>query len=420
MPRRQFRLLAPLSFAAIALWTVAALTLLTVAFTDYEVEALPSVTALLQGDMHGFLVGLPAYGGSLVIRAPFALLADALGGGELAVYRALVVPCLAAAAWLGVGLWSRLAPPGRTAGIAAWAALAVVVANPVMLPALQFGHPEEILGAALCVAAILAAFGDRPLPAGVLLGLAVSNKAWAIFAIVPVVVALRERRVLALSVAAGVAAAVLVPTLIGSTAAQQASGSTGDSGPIFQPWQVYWFLGDHAGTVMGLTGEKPGFRTGPAWVAGIAHPLVVAVPLVVAAAAAWLRRAPRDQALLLLALCMLLRCVLDPWNTAYYHLPFLFAFAAHEVVVRRRAPVGTLAASVAVYLGMTQAEGHISPDAQAALYLAWALPACAALSAAVFMPAWLERRRAPLLAFARTRLPMLTQWIAAPPVRLDP
>jgi hypothetical protein len=421
MLRRSLRLLAPSSLAAVALWTMASMTLLTVAFTDYEVEALPSVAALLHGNAQGFLDHLPAYGGSLVIRAPFAWFADALGGGELAVYRALAVPCLAAAAWLGVSLWSRLARPGRAAGLAAWAALAVVVVNPVMLPALRIGHPEEILGAVLCVAAVLAALGDRPVLAGVLLGLAVANKAWAIFAIVPVLVALEERRFLALSAGAAVAGVILVPTLIGGSTAGRVTGPTGDAGDIFQPWQIYWFLGDHAGTVMGLSGEKPGFRTGPGWVAGVAHPLVVAVPLLVAAAAAALRRVSREQALLLLALCMLLRCVLDPWNTAYYHLPFLFALAAYEVAVRRRAPAGALAATAAVYLGMTTAEGHVSPEVQAALYLAWTLPTCAALSAAAFAPAWFERRWAPLVAFARTRLPVLTGWIAAtaPPGRVD-
>ena len=67
-------------------------------------------------------------------------------------------------------------------------------ANPITLRALDIGHPEELLGAVLCAGAVLAALRGRATLAGVLLGLAMANKAWAVLAIGPVLLALPERR----------------------------------------------------------------------------------------------------------------------------------------------------------------------------------------------------------------------------------
>src|SRR5215211_5053128 len=69
------------------------------AFSDYDREA-----ALAHGDVREFLGLSPAYGGSLIMRAPFALLPGLWGGGELAVFRAVAVPCLLAGVALGLVL----------------------------------------------------------------------------------------------------------------------------------------------------------------------------------------------------------------------------------------------------------------------------------------------------------------------------
>ena len=52
------------------------------------------------------------------------------------------------------------------------------VANPLTLSALEIGHPEELLGAVLCIAAVCA-MNDRATWAAILLGLAIPNKEWA-------------------------------------------------------------------------------------------------------------------------------------------------------------------------------------------------------------------------------------------------
>ena len=81
--------------------TMAWLGLYGFAWTDYETEVQPAFDALVHGHMLEFLRLAPTYGGSLVERAPFALLPGLWGGGELAVYRMVALPCLLAAAALG-------------------------------------------------------------------------------------------------------------------------------------------------------------------------------------------------------------------------------------------------------------------------------------------------------------------------------
>jgi hypothetical protein len=347
----------PAAAALLATWLMATVTMATFAFSDYDNEAKPAVDLLVAGDLAGFAGHLPAYGGSLVLRAPFALLPGLWGGGEEAVFRTLAVPCLLAAAALGVALWR----PGR----AGWIVLLVCVANPLTRQALDLGHPEELLGGALCAGAVLAALRDRPLLAGLLLGLALANKAWALLAVVPVLTALPAgTRVRALLVAVPVAGVLVAPMALGGSGAA-AAGSAHDTGVIFQPWQLWWFLGEHGHVVRGLGGMvKEGYRAAPGWLGPIAHPTVLAAGVL--AGAVFARRG-RQVALPLLALVLGLRCVLDPWNTDYYALPCIFALAAWR-------PVLALAVTALAWVTLVQLPGLVTPDLQAAAYLAWAVP----------------------------------------------
>jgi hypothetical protein len=79
--------------------------------------------------------------------------------------------------------------------------------------------------------------------------------------------------------------------------------------------------------------------------------------------------------LALLALLMLVRCALDPWNHAYYHAPFLAALVAWEVLESRRLPL--VAALSAAWLGIVF---RLELPLADVLYAAWALPALAWLS----------------------------------------
>ena len=372
------------------------------AWNDYEVETKPAYEALVHGHVLRSLALVPAYGGSLVERAPFALLPGLWGGGALAVYRMVALPCLLAACVLGVWLVSRMRAQGRSR-LARVVALGVCVANPITLRALELGHPEELLGACLCVAAVLVAARrsggrDHALLAGALLGLAIANKEWALVAAGPVLLALAPgRRVRCLVSALVTCAAVLGPLLLASSGGFVAStraAAASAASPIFQPWQLWWFFGHHGATVHGLFGTpKPGYRIGPAWTGAISHPLVLAAGLLVAGCL-WLhsRRAAlcEQDALLALALVLLLRCLLDTWDTVYYALPFLLALLAWEAGMdTRRPPVLALLASVLVWISFQWLPEHVSADVQAGVFLAWTLPFAAWLAMRLFAP---ERR----------------------------
>jgi hypothetical protein len=357
------------------------------AFSDYETEVEPALWMLLDGDLERSVALLPAYGGSVVLRAPFAFLPDLWGGGDLALYRSMAVPCLAAGALLGVFLWERGAELGRGAA-ARWLALGLCAVNPLTLRALEIGHPEELLGGALCVGAALAAASRRPLLAGLLLGLAIANKQWAVLAVVPVLALAPEGRVKLLALAGGVAAAVFGPLwLAGSGAIEDTGKVASEAGQIFQPWQIWWFFGDHGHVVMGAFGEKPGYRAAPEWIASVGRPLVAIVPVAVALALApRLRGRPWHDGLLLLALVLLLRCVLDPWNVVYYELPFLLALVTWELHARAGLPVVSLAATLLCWVTLEQLTRQVSPDVQALAYLGWAVPFALALALRLAAP----------------------------------
>lgn len=398
-----------------ALAVIAWLGLYGYGWNDYDLEAKPALDALTAGHVLEFLRLAPAYGGSLVERAPFALLPGLWGGGPLAVYRAVSIPCLVVAAAAGVWLVARMRASGRSRRLARGLVLAVFVANPITLDALEVGHPEELMIGALCVVALIAASDGRALAAGVLAGLAIAGKEWALIALGPVLLALpasaapraREgrpagagasrRKAAACALAAGATAAVVLAPLLlagGQRFLSVTRGVASTSSAIFQPWQIWWFLGHHGPAVYGTLGEiKPGYRTAPAWVGPLSHPAVVLVA-VLASAAVWLarrRRAPADraeQALLLLALVLMARCLLDTWDYSYYLLPATLALAAWEsLIAPHRPPVATWAATLLGWATFVWLRDEVSADAQSALFLAWALPFTAALALRLYAPA---------------------------------
>lgn len=377
--------------ALAAALTMCWLTLQGFAWNDYDAEVSAAFGSLIAGDVAGFLSQVPGYGGSLVLRAPLAGAVAALGGGELAVYRAVSIPCVLALAVLGVMLVRRMGARGRTAGARALV-LGLCVANPVTLRALEMGHPEELLCAVFAITALLAALDSRTLLAAVLLGLAIATKSWAVLAIGPVVLALPGRRLLALAVAGATTVAVLLPILLVGSHGAMISGAS-RTGQIFVPWQAFWFLGEAGHVVIGGDGlPKPdGYRVAPEWLSPLTHPMIalLVIPLSLAWARVY-RTVPRfggEQVLLLLALLFLLRCVLDPWNVVYYELPFLLALLTWETLCRpERPPVLALAASAITWLTFERAPDWLSPDMQCVLLLAWALPLAAYLARTALRP----------------------------------
>ena len=138
------------------------------------------------------------------------------GDGQLSQFSAGAFPCLLVAGAVAVYLARRMRAQGRSfwlgAGIVAFSIL-----NPANLHAIGDGHPEEILGAALCVAALISASEDRSLlVTGTLLGLAVGTKQWALLAIGPVLLAAPRGRFRIGLLGVGIAVLLTVPLALGN------------------------------------------------------------------------------------------------------------------------------------------------------------------------------------------------------------
>jgi hypothetical protein len=389
---------AAVAVAAVGLLVMWRLGLHGSARPDWHLESERAFHALVTGHVVRFLQLAPAYGGSLILRAPFVMVTTLWHGGDGAVYTASAVPCLAAAGALGVWLSTRMRGRGSST-LACAVALLLCVANPLTLPALELGHPEELLSAALCIAAVLCALTDRPIWAAILVGLAIANKQWAVLAVGPVLVALPGGRLRALLITGAVSAAVVAPLfLVGSGVfATQATAVGLDTGATFQPWQIWWFFGSHASVAKDMTnGIAAGYRSAPGWVAALGHPLVIAIMPPLTALYARLRRdrvrrggpAPVD-ALLLLALLLGLRCVLDPWDISYYSLPFLLALLTWEGLSFQRPPVMSLVASLLawfIFRGTSSAALNLSADAQALVFAVVSIPSIMALAVPLYAP----------------------------------
>jgi hypothetical protein len=309
---------------------------------DFPREAWPALRALDHGQLTQFIGLGPPYVGSLVLRAPFALAASLFSSHWPLAYFATALPCIlveaAFCAWLVLQ-----SPTGAVLSLGAQLLpLLVWFLNPIVITALIMGHPEDLLGAALCVAGVIMAGRGRDQWAGVLIGLAIANKAWALIALPVAIAALpRERRLRGLLIAIATASVILVPILlargqglgVGATSAQLGAQV---STKQFYPFTLMWWLGPHS------------------WL--VAQARILMVVCAVVGSVLWrMTRNGNDspgetrsrEALLLLALVFLLRACLDPADNVYYHAPFVLALLSFEVIGGQR-PRVTFLCSVAI------------------------------------------------------------------------
>jgi hypothetical protein len=308
-------------------------------WSDWGAEALPAVHALGEGDWSGFLARSPAYGASLVLRAPLLWGASSLGAGDGDVYRAGALLMLVPLGLLGFSLARRAAVLHGTA--AAALAVGLTAGSPLVYLALHTGHPEDVGAASLAVAGVLLAVSGRATSAGLVLGLAAACKQWAILAILPAMAACPRAWLRIPVTAAAVGAAATLPVLLGKPDFAAAQASAASAGAIFRSQTWLWPLGvtDHDGLF--------GPTSAPAWLAQLSRPLIVGLSLPLTAL--WWRLGDRTRAhdaLLVLALLFLLRCTLDPWNVDYYFLPCALSLAAWEITDGRRLPIAGLCAAL--------------------------------------------------------------------------
>jgi hypothetical protein len=345
---------------------------------DYADDAGPPIDALIHGRWHEFLAARPVMGPfSLIIRAPFAALSLLTGGGDArhlyeSAHKFGVFPCLFAAGLLGLYLAKLLAERNEPKW-KQYAVVALCMFGPASVKAIQYGHAEEMLGAAMAAAAVTAGVRGHPGWAVALAACTLANKQWGLFVLLPVALTLSGPHLRRAAIAlGGVAAVSIVPfALVNASSLRSLFENMADLRDIYVlPASIWW----------PLTSASPDLtyaqHSMPDWLGTVSRPLVVAVCLVVPLLLA--RRVQADpvrRALPLLALVLLLRCVLDPLDNAYYHLPFYLALLAAEATSGSML-IG-LVAAIALYV---TSRFDTSPVALCAFYMAWALPMTAYLA----------------------------------------
>jgi hypothetical protein len=349
----------------------------------------PSIAALANGDLHGFFAAQPPMGSfSLVLRAPAALIG---GDGDLLVYRLGVFACLLGAGLLAV--WLAMTLIRRRRPWTLWALVSVaVLVNPLTYQATKFGHPEEVLAAALTVAAVVAAARTRWLLAGALLGCAIATKQWAALGLLPALLAAPAgTRVRLLAACLALFVAFTLPMLAGDPgrfrAAQEKVSITADYTYTVTAANVWWpFATESSGRGIDENGhvtQLTQYSLPPA-VGRAGHMGVIAVALLLSFMY-WRGRAGRspDDALLLLALLLLARCMLDPLTLSYHHVPFLVALLVYEGL-RRPIPLMSGYAIAGALLLTEVIAPSGDPGLVNAFYLAWTIPLSGAMALSLF------------------------------------
>lgn len=345
---------------------------------DYTVYYAPAMNALLDGHFGAFFANLPTNGagGSVLLRAPFALLGKALVGNQLAIFRFGALACLLALGILGLWLARDLGRRGTSISTRV-GVVAICAGTPALLETVFYGHPEEPLGAALAVAAVLLAGADRPLLAGTLLGAAIINKPWGVFVVGPVLLCAPDRRTSVLLPAGLIVGSWLLTAGLVDPSRLWLSAHGADTSIVAHPQNLWWPLAHMNGF----------YHVPPAVLAAHARQLAVVLALAVAAVLAV--RANRshkplgtERCLALLAFGFALRCLLEPSSHGYYQLPFVVALAAWESRARGSVTI-SLAAAILLALDFRRLE-EVTAAVPFLLYLAVLLPVCALLLASAF------------------------------------
>ncbi len=400
--------LAVLAAALVALWSPSGMDYLAPSCVNSVCDdAGPSIDALSHGDLREFFAEQPPMGSfSLLLRTPPAVASNLVDGGDLLVYRSGVFICVLAAGLLAVFLAMSMIRRGRPWTIWALVAAAIVV-NPLTYQAAYWGHPEEVLAAALTVGALIASGRRRWLLGGLMLGAALATKQWAALAVVPALIAAPAgTRVRLALTAAALAAALAVPMLAADPdrfqAAQEMVSSASSYTNTVTATNLWWPFSSRS-TDKGIDGFGQTTTITqyslPDDVGRVLHLGVIAVALALSLLYARRRgRGNPDDVLQLVALLFLLRCVLDPLTFSYHHVPFLIALISFEAL---RRPVPVLSAvAIGSLLLMNEVVVPIGePVLINVAYLAWTIPLAGAMALSLFAPrryealSWTPRAR---------------------------
>jgi hypothetical protein len=400
--------LAVLAAALVALWSPSGMDYLAPSCVNSVCDdAGPSIDALSHGDLREFFAEQPPMGSfSLLLRTPPAVVSNLADGNDLVVYRSGVFICVLAAGLLAVFLAMSMIRRGRPWTI--WALVAAgIVVNPLTYQAAYWGHPEEVLAAALTVGALIASGRRRWLLGGLMLGAALATKQWAALAVVPALIAAPAgTRVRLALTAAALAAALTVPMLAADPdrfqAAQEMVSSASSYTNTVTATNLWWPFAskstDEGIDGFGQTTTITQYSL-PDDVGRVLHLGVIAVALALSLLYARRRgRGNPDDVLQLVALLFLLRCVLDPLTFSYHHVPFLIALISFEAL-RRPVPVRSAVAIGALLLMNEVVVPLGEPVLINVFYLAWTIPLAGAMALSLFAPrryealSWTPRAR---------------------------
>jgi hypothetical protein len=387
--------LAVVAAALVALWSPSGMDYLAPSCVNSVCDdAGPSIEALSHGDLRGFFAEQPPMGSfSLLLRTPPAVASNLIDGNDLLVYRSGVFICVLAAGLLAVFLAMSMIRRGRPWTIWALVAAAIVV-NPLTYQAAYWGHPEEVLAAALTVGAVIASGRRRWLLGGLMLGAALATKQWAALAVVPALIAAPAgTRVRLALTAAALAAALTVPMLAADPerfqAAQEMVSSASSYTHTVTATNLWWPFSSRS-TDEGIDGF--GQTTAitqyslPDDVGRVLHLGVIGVALALSLLYARRRgRGNPDDVLQLIALLFLARCVLDPLTFSYHHVPFLIALISFEAL-RRPVPVLSAVAIGSLLLLNEVVVPLGEPVLINVAYLAWTIPLAGVMALSLFAP----------------------------------
>ena len=355
---------------------------------DWKVDAQPAVEALAHGRVAEYLSAEALMGPfATLIQAPFVALSGTAGD---VAYPWAVFPCLLIAGCVGLYL-SRIAARRGAGWVTQALIAALVLLNPLTFEAIENGHPEEILTAALAVGAVAAAAERRPLRAALLLGLAIASKQWAVIAVLPALMALPEARLRAVALAVGIAALLFLPAVVASPDSfigvqSQAAGT----GQVVTPWSAWYPAATSETEVYVIDGRKlvAEVENAPSLADPLSHPLIVLLALAVPLAVGLRRGLPltASDAFALLALLALMRCVLDPVDNLYYHEPLLLALIGWDAFSSRGLPLRAIAGTGIALLFWRAWHELSDPATFNAIYLAFALALGCALCSSLFRP----------------------------------
>lgn len=368
---------------------------------DYKAEWLPPLNGLSDSGLEGYLTHLPGYPGIVVAHLPLALFAQLLSLDEASTWRflsAFAISALALAVLAVVPLMRAL----EVRRAPAWIAVGIAAGSPAAYWALRIGHPEEVLATGFLLGAVVAAARERPIIAGILLGIA-GGKAWPLVAAVPILALFLPhlRRTLIFCGAALLTLlAIYLPSVLVNPAPVQVLTDLG-AASIWNVGQVFWWFGDPIPLSNVALQTVPQPRVGAAWAGELSHPLILGVGTAIGLvwlmtrvsvlnggglSLAILRRDGRTRslpesahlagaALLVMAGILYARCYLDTWNVPYYLLPGLVLGIIGEALLGRWPIMGAVAAGLMWHF---HAPGDLTvrtaPDLYTAMYLSWTIP----------------------------------------------